>query len=89
MNSVMSEQDPFHMSPASKSAALVVARIAYYAGILLGTMFAAVAYSVVASNFGGITESPEKWMVAGVIGAVSIISYLFAGAAHSRIKKLK
>lgn len=73
----------------SNGSALLLARIIYYVGLLLGTMFAAVVGAVYYSNFGNLTDSKEKAMVAAVLGALSIISFGFARIAHSRIPKLK
>lgn len=84
----MSAPDPSRLA-TNRGSALLVTRITYYLGLMLGTMFAGVAGAIYFSGFGNLSTPQEKAMVASVFGVLSLVSYVFAKVSHARLARMK
>ena len=67
----------------------MVARITFGVGILFFLSFAGVALAILALHFGNLPTANERWMVAGFLAVLAILSLVVSRAAKSRITALK
>ena len=85
----MAPQDPHTLSPSARSAALLVARIIFYNGLLIGLGCCALAGAVVFYQLGNVANPTERWLVAAVLAGIGIMAFGFAAMARTRIARLK
>ncbi|MEO5716104.1 MAG: hypothetical protein ABIT37_21675 [Luteolibacter sp.] len=85
----MASQDPHTLSPAARSAALLVARVIFYNGLLVGLGLCVAAAGVVFFHVGKLATPIETWLVGGVFIGLAVMSFGFAAMANTRIAKLK
>ena len=85
----MSSPDPHTLSPSARSAALLVARIIFYNGLLIGLGLCAVAVGVLFFQLGKLTDPAERYLVVGVMIGLAVMSFGFTAMAKTRIAKLK
>lgn len=85
----MPAEDPHILSVNARATALMVARITFGVGILFFLSFAGVALAILALHFGNLPTANERWMVAGFLAVLAILSLLVSRAAKSRITALK
>lgn len=85
----MASQDPHTLSPAARSAALLVARIIFFNGLLIGLGLCAAAVGVLFFHVGKLATPVETWLVGGVFIGLAIMSFGFTAMANARIAKLK
>lgn len=85
----MASPDPHTLSPSARNAALLVARIIFYNGLLIGLGLCAAAVGVVFFQVGKLATPAETWLVGAVFAGLAIMSFGFAAMANTRIAKLK
>ncbi len=85
----MASQDPHALTPATRSAALLVARVIFYNGLLIGLVFCVAMIAVVFFHAGRLATSAETWLVGAVLVGLAILSFAFSWSANSRIERLK
>lgn len=85
----MASPDSHPLSPSARSAALLVARITFFNGLLIGAGCCALAVGVVFYRLGNVAEPMERWLAGGVLIGIGIMAFGFAAMAKSRIAKLK
>ena len=85
----MASQEPHTLSPSARSAALLVARIIFYNGLLIGLGCCALAVAVVIYQLGNVVNPTERWLVGAVLVGIGIMAFGFAAMARTRIARLK
>ncbi|MES2921384.1 MAG: hypothetical protein V4819_07550 [Verrucomicrobiota bacterium] len=85
----MSSQDPHTLTASTRSTALLVARIIFYMGLLIGIGFCAVAVGVLFFKGGNLTDPTERALVGAVLVGLGVMSFGFVAIARSRVAKLK
>ncbi len=89
MHAVMTATGPENLSPSAHKTALVVARLTFYIGLILGMVLGAGAVMFLMVSPQTFPDPAERWLVGGVFIGLSIMSFGFSGMAKSRIEKLK
>lgn len=85
----MASQEPHTLSPSARSAALLVARVIFYNGLLIGLCCGALAVAIIFYQLGNVTNPTERWLVGAVMAGMSIMAFGFAAMARARIARLK
>lgn len=85
----MTSQDPHTLTPAAHDTALLVARVIFFNGLLIGFGFCAAVVGVLFFNVGNLAEPIERWLVVAVLGGLAIMAFGFTAMAKTRIAKLK
>ncbi|MEO5914678.1 MAG: hypothetical protein ABIS50_10625 [Luteolibacter sp.] len=85
----MASQEPHTLSPAARSAALLVARIIFFNGLLIGLGLCAAAVGVLFFQIGNVSAPMERWLVGAVLIGLGVMAFGFTAMAKSRIAKLK
>jgi NO-binding membrane sensor protein with MHYT domain len=85
----MTSQDPHTLTPAAHDTALLVARVIFFNGLLIGLGFCAAVVGVLFFNVGNLAEPIERWLVVAVLGGLAIMAFGFTAMAKTRIAKLK
>lgn len=85
----MTSQDPHTLTPAAHDTALLVARVIFFNGLLIGLGFCAAVIGVLFFNVGNLTQPTERWLVVGVLGGLAIMAFGFTAMSKTRIAKLK
>ncbi len=85
----MASQDPHPLTPAARDTALLVARVIFFNGLLLGLGFCGAAIGVLFFHVGNIALPMERWLVVAVLVGLAIMAFGFTAMAKSRIAKLK
>ncbi len=85
----MASQDPHPLSPAAISTALLVARVIFYNGLLIGTGLAVAAVGVLFVKLGNLVSPAERWLVGAVLIGLAVMAFGFVAMAKSRISRLK
>lgn len=81
--------DSHSLSPSARSAALLVARVIFYNGLLMGLGFCAAAAGVLFFHVGSLAGLKEQWPVAGLLIGLAVMSFGFVVMGKSRIARLK
>jgi NO-binding membrane sensor protein with MHYT domain len=89
MHAAMTATGPENLSSSARKTALVVARITFYIGLILGMVLGAGAVTFLMVSPQTFPDPTERWLVGGVFIGLSIMSFGFCGMAKSRIEKLK
>lgn len=85
----MASQDSQPLTPATRDTALLVARVIFFNGLLLGLGFCGAVVGVVFFNVGNLTVPIERWLVVAVLLGLAVMAFGFTAMAKSRIAKLK
>ncbi len=85
----MASPEPHTLSPSARSAALVVARIIFYNGLLIGIGCCALAVAVVFYQLGKVADPTERMLAGAVLVGIGVMAFGFAAMGNSRIAKLK
>jgi hypothetical protein len=85
----MTSQDSHLLSASARRAALLVARIIFYNGLLIGVGLCSVAVGVGFFGVGHLTQPTERWLVVGVMLGLALMAFGFVAMATSRVTKLK
>lgn len=85
----MASQDPHTLTPATRDTALLVARVIFFNGLLLGLGFCGAVVGVLFYNVGNLIVPMERWLVVAVLVGLAIMAFGFTAMAKSRIAKLK
>lgn len=85
----MASQDPHTLSPAARGTALLLARVIFFNGLLIGLGFCAAAVGVLFFKVGNLTIPMERWLVVAVFVGLAIMAFGFTAMAKTRIAKLK
>lgn len=89
MHAVMTATGPENLSSSARKTALVVARIIFYTGLILGMALGAGAVTFLMVSPQTFPNPTERWLVGGVFIGLAVMSFGFSGMAKSRIEKLK
>lgn len=89
MHAAMTVSGPENLTTSTRRTALVVARITFYIGLILGMALGAGAVMFLMVSPQTFPNPSERWLVGGVFIGLSVMSFGFAGMAKSRIDKLK
>lgn len=87
--SIMSAGKQNSIAPDDRGTALLVARIVFYNGLIIGTGVLIGILAMLFFDVGNVTPGQDRWFVGSVFGMVSVLSFIFAWGANSRIAKLK
>lgn len=68
---------------------LLVARIVFFNGLLIGSGCALALAAMFFFNFGNVAPGQDRWFAGSVLGMIAVLSFVFAGGANARIAKLK
>lgn len=85
----MSANEPQPLSPSTRSAALLIARITFFNGLLIGLGCLALAVGVLFFQVGKVEVPMERWLTGAVLVGIGVMAFGFAAMAKSRIAKLK
>jgi hypothetical protein len=85
----MTSRKPEKIAPSDTETALLVARIIFYNGLLIGAGCAIAILAMLLFNAGNVTPGQDRWFVGSVMGMLSVLSFIFAWGANIRISKLK
>ncbi|MGL4399387.1 MAG: hypothetical protein ACRCXD_05940 [Luteolibacter sp.] len=85
----MSSKTNHTLTPAAHDTALLVARVIFYNGLLIGVGFGAAVVGVLFFNVGNLAQPTERWLVVAVLGGLAIMALGFTAMAKTRIAKLK
>lgn len=85
----MTSQDPHTLTPAAHDTALLVARVIFFNGLLIGLGFCGAVLGVLFFNVGNLADPMERWLVVAVLGVLAIMAFGFTAMAKTRIAKLK
>ncbi len=85
----MPSPDLHTLSPSARSTALLVARIIFYNGLLIGLGLCAVAVGVLFFQVGNLTAPAERYLVVGVMIGLAVMAFGFVAMAKTRIAKLR
>ncbi|GAA5130021.1 hypothetical protein JIN84_04115 [Luteolibacter yonseiensis] len=80
---------PQTLSPSARSTALLVARLVFYNGLLIGLGLFALAISVLFFQIGAVSDVSERWQAGGVLTVLGLLAFGFVSFAKSRVEKLK
>lgn len=89
MHAVMTATGPENLSSSARKTALVVARLTFYIGLLLGMILGAGAVTFLMVKPELFPNPTERWLVGAVFIGLAVMSFGFSGVAKSRIEKLK
>ncbi|MES2439573.1 MAG: hypothetical protein V4584_10925 [Verrucomicrobiota bacterium] len=89
MHAAMTASGPENLSSSTRRTALVIARIIFYIGLLLGMILGAGAVTFLMVRPELFPNSTERWLVGAVFIGLAVMSFGFSGMAKSRIEKLK
>ncbi|RYD23624.1 MAG: hypothetical protein EOP88_03485 [Verrucomicrobiaceae bacterium] len=89
MLATMTATGPENLTPSARKTALVIARLTFYIGLILGMILGAGAVTFTLVNPQMFPDAAERWLVGGVFFGLSVMSFGFSGMAKSRIDKLK
>jgi hypothetical protein len=87
--SAMTSRKPDKIAPSDYETALLVARIVFYNGLLIGTGCVLAIGAMLFFNAGNVAPGQDRWFVGSVLGMLSVLSFIFAWGANARIAKLK
>jgi uncharacterized membrane protein len=77
------------LSPSARSTALLVARLVFYNGLLIGLGLFTLATGVLFFQIGTVTSASERWQAGGVLIVLGLLAFGFVSFAKSRVKTLK
>lgn len=89
MHAAMTASGPENLTTSARRTAMVVARLTFYIGLILGMALGAGAVMFLMVSPQTFPNPAERWLVGGVFIGLSVMSFGFAGMAKSRIDKLK
>ncbi|MES2657121.1 MAG: hypothetical protein V4689_00815 [Verrucomicrobiota bacterium] len=85
----MSAGNPNKIAPTDNGSALLVARIVFYNGLVLGAGLVVCILAMLFFNAGNIAPGQDRWFVGTTLGTLAVLSFIFAWGAKARIAKLK
>ncbi len=85
----MTDYGPKNLSSSTRQAALVVARLMFYFGLMLGMLMGAVAVTILFTGTLNFPTETERRLCGGVIGCFGVMAFGFSAMGKSRIEKLK
>jgi membrane protein implicated in regulation of membrane protease activity len=85
----MPSTTPEPLSPSARSAALLVARLIFYNGLLTGVGLIALAIGVFFFQVGAVSNPSERWQASGVLIVLALLAFGFVAFARLRVKRLK
>jgi hypothetical protein len=89
MSPVMAANTPENLSNATRRTALVVARLMFYLGLILGMLLGAAAVTILFMEVVKFGTPAERWLTGGVFGGLAIMAFGFSAMGKARIDKLK
>jgi hypothetical protein len=89
MLTAMTSSGPENLSSSTRKTALVVARLMFYLGLMLGMLMGAAAVTILFTGALNFPTQTERWLSGGVIGGLCVMAFGFSAMGKARIEKLK
>lgn len=78
---------PDHLPPTTRRAALVVARLMFYLGLVLGMLLGIGAFTLLFTDKVQFATPMERWLSGGVFAGLSIMAFGFGAMGKARIER--
>lgn len=80
---------PENLSNSVRRTAVVVSRLMFYLGLMLGMLLATGAITFLFTSKVSFATPAERWLTGGVLGGLAIMAFGFSAMGKGRIEKLK
>lgn len=80
---------PENLTPATRRTALVVSRLMFYLGLMVGMLLLAGSATILFTSNVTFPSPAERWLTGGVFGGLAVMAFGFSAMGKARISKFK